>query len=189
VGYSKSIKTLESRLGWLDKLQKGEADKWILTEGSDPELFAYQVREALYIASLYPGAYPELAQAQKYFRIERVDDHTVQAVPRPEPVAIAGRGEPGVSTQGLVHGEKSPPNLMGQQTADSVIQAWHNMQPSNTPMHFPQAKLDVEQLERLYQWGMSRTPQWLLFVGLNGQLTLRMRVADEFGFWEPGDEA
>jgi hypothetical protein len=190
MSYSKSLKTLQSRLPLLDKLQQGVGDQWVLSEHSDVDKFAYQIREALYIADLNAGLYPELALAHQKFRIEIVDRRTVQAVLRPEPTIVEGRNSPTVTTHGLVHGEKSAPDLMGPQTAASIIQAWHNMQPSNTPMHFPQANLDEDELERLYKWGMSRQPEWLLFVGLSGQLTLRMRQGNEGGNnWEPGDGA
>jgi hypothetical protein len=190
MSYSKSLKTLESRLPWLDKLAKGEGDLWVLAEGADVDKFAYQIREALFIADLHAGLYPELAKAHKNFRIEIVDRRKVQAVFRPEPTKVEGRSSPTITTQGLQPGEKAPPALMGPQTAASVIQAWHNMQPSNTPMHFPQAQMREEELEKLYQWGMTRQPAWIMFVGMNGQLTLRMRTNAEDGlYWEPGDGA
>jgi hypothetical protein len=190
MSYSKSLKTLEARLPLLDKLQRGEGDRWVLSEGSDPDKFAYQIREALFIASLHAGVYPELAAAHRRFRIEIADKRSVQAVPRPEPTRVEGRTSPEVTTHGLVNGEKAPTALMGKQSAASVMQAWHNMQPSNTPMYFPHAKLDEAELLELYQWGLARTPPWHLFVGISGQLTLRMRQGDESGlFWEPGDGA
>lgn len=191
MGYSESIKTLEERLPYLEKLRRGEGDRWLLAPGVKVSNFAYKIREALHLGHMYREIYPELANAPDRFRVEIVDQRTVQAVPRPEASPfIEATGLPRTQTQGLAHGELAPPKVEGPQTAASIIQHWHNMQPSTTPMVFPHARLSVEELGSLYSWAMSRTPQWSIFVGIDGQLTLRRRTITDAGIsWEPGDEA
>lgn len=187
MGYSESRKTLERIRPFLSELEKGLGTRWDLVDGVSATDFAYKMREGLYIATLYKEEYPELALAHATFRIERVDRRTVQAVFKNKTLNM--RDATVVTVHGLDNAEKGPTTLMGQMDATRVIGAWHNMQPSNTPMHFPQAAMTKEELIKLYTWAEKRTPKWLLLVANDGSLTLQMWSRDMDGLgWDPSDE-
>jgi hypothetical protein len=189
MGYSRSEKTLKDRLLYLNNLQEGKGDKWVLAVGIEPEKFAYKIREALHVASIFKEKYPTLAKAHADFKIEVVDRRTVQAVYRPRQLGLVTGGESGVVTHGLESAEKGPTTLAGQQTALSIIQAWHNAQPSNSPMKFPQASLERDELLKLFEWCNKRTPPWLMFVAEGGAITLSPHTADLDGLgWDPSDD-
>lgn len=187
MAYSESTKTLEKIRPLLSDLEKGLGTKWTLVNGMSARDFAYKVREALYIATLYPSQYPELAKAHGLFRIEKVDKSTVQAVFKNRTLDMGAISA--VTVHGLETAEHGPVTLAGEQTAASVIGAWHAAQPSNTPMHFPQANLERGELLKLYTWAAKRTPRWLVMVANDGALTLTLWTRDLDGLgWEPTDE-
>lgn len=190
MGYSRSRKTLDKMLPLLDKLKAGEGTQWHLAQGVEPERFAYKIREALHVASLFPDIYPELAAAANNFKIEIVDRLTVQAVYRPAVLGLNNSGESaGVTVHGLESGDRGRVTHAGEQTAMSVIQAWHNNQPSNTPMNFPQACLERDDLLKLHTWASKRTPPWIMLVSMEGALTLTPFRKDLEGLgWDPSDE-
>lgn len=188
MGYSRSKRTLLKLQPLLSELEAGKDARWNLASGMSPEMFAYKVREALYVASLFPNEFPQLAEAHRNFKVEIVDRSTVQAVFKPH---LGGTGgvEKATVTHGLQDGGVAPNTLAGHQTAESVIAAWHAVQPSNTPMKFPQARMSKEELTKLYQWCGERTPPWYMFVDINGGLVLRPKTADLEGLnWDPSDE-
>ena len=182
MGYSTSRKTLESIRPYLSNIEQGYGDRWVLAEGASVHKFATRIREAFYIASLYPEDYPTLKDAKDKFKVEIVDRRTVHAVyksPQIDPVV----------TQGLARGEKNPPDVAGGHSAATIIQAWHNIQPSNERMHFPQANLPFEELVKLYKWAKEeRKPEWYVIVGANGEVTLcpYSKGIDQIQ-WEPSD--
>jgi hypothetical protein len=172
----------------LSNLDQGLDAQWNLAPGMSPEMFAYKVREALYVASLFPHEFPRLAEAHKNFKVEIVNRTVVQAVFRPY-TGGSGGVEKVTVTHGLQGGEAAPTTLAGPQTAASVIAAWHATQPSNTPMKFPQAGMAKDELTKLYQWCSERTPVWYMFVDINGGLVIRPRTKDLEGLgWDPTDE-
>jgi hypothetical protein len=189
VGYSRSKKTLEKVLPLLEDLKSGKGTNWTINEHQSPEHFAYKIREALYVASIHPDEFPELARAAELMKIEIVDRRTVQAVFKPTSLMATGGLTQGVTTHGVQPGERGPVTLGGPQSAAAVVQAWHNAQPSNTPMRFPQANLDRDELLKLFEWCSKRTPPWFMFVGLNGELTIQPYSRDLDGLgWDPADE-
>lgn len=159
MAYSKSIKTLEKRRQLLKDLELGRGCVW-RTDNADR--LAYQLREALSIARLYKERYPALAQAADNFRIEVLSPTSVQATPLQQTEASV-LVDGGVVDQNPTPGKVSL-NLMGPQTPESIIQTWHDVQPSNDPMVWPQANLDREALRTLEQWASKRTPPWLVIV-------------------------
>jgi hypothetical protein len=181
MGYSTSRKTLDQVRQYLTNIEAGVGDRWVLAEGASVHKFATRIREAFHIAALYPRDYPTLKDAQKKFRVEIVDKRTVQAVyksPQIDPVV----------TQGLARGEKNPPDVAGGHTAASIIQVWHNAQPSNERFHFPQANLNFEELVQLYNWAKARQPEWYVLVGTSGEVNLCPHTKGiEQIQWEPSD--
>ena len=187
MAYSESRKTLAKVRPYLADLEKGVGTKWTLQEHGSARHFAYKIREGLYIGSLYPEEFPELALAHATFRIEIVGRQIVQAVFKNRTLdgSVAGT----VTVHGLEGAERGPTTLAGEQTAASMIGAWHNAQPSNTPMTFPQANLNREELEKLHRWAEARTPRWLLMVADGGRITLTPYTRDLDGLgWDPTDE-
>lgn len=125
--------------------------------------FSYKVREALYIASLYPEDYPELAQAARVFEIKARGDR-VLAVPteHPDVATIDVKAKP----------EKEEPEetanatlmVHGYQTVMTIIEKCIDTKKDS--ISFPDAELSDEDLIRLYRWAAVRNK--LLFVSSPG---------------------
>ena len=182
MGYSTSRLTLNAQIeaGNLDQLLRGQGCRWIVQPG-EASKFAYKIREALYIARLYADDYKTLADAAANFTIEVVNPTTVQArltkTPTEATILTAApepHGQPPVRSQAPTHGldiARRPITTAGQQTEFSIIDVWQKAQPSLDPIHFPDAALSNEQLERLWKWAEGRTPSLMIMVSGNG-LTL-----------------
>jgi hypothetical protein len=188
MGYSESIATLETRRaeGLLTDLEQGKGCSWTVRPGVRPADFAYKIREALWIASKHPIAYPELAKAHSIFKIEVIGPNKVQArIKRSttEGAIIAGEA----NNTGLETAEKGSGTLQGTQTADSIIQHWLDNQPSNASIFFPEAMLSEPDKLRLFNWASSRG--WMFFEALNGAITLQREDPKTREFaWSPEPE-
>lgn len=186
MAYSTSRKTLDKQLPNLQYLEAGKACVWRNLVGKAP-WFSYKIREALYIAKLYPESYPNLAKAADAFRIEVVDANTVQAV-LSAPYGGTGiiiEGTQGQTAVNQIADATKPYEKMGKQTAASIIESWLKVQPSNTIMSFPQANLEPEDLIRLHKWASAQG--WIFFEA-DGAITLQRETRDlkEFS-WSPDD--
>lgn len=170
MGYSTSTKTLDKLRQYLTNLEEGRGDRWVLAEGASPQKFAARIREALKIAEENPRYIPALADAKKKFRVEIVDKRTVQAIYRSPQIDVV---ESGVVNTGLARGEKNPPDVVAPALAAQIIQVWHNVQPSNERLHFPQSTLNFEEKLKLFKWcKMDRPIAWYMIVGMNDEITL-----------------
>lgn len=164
MGYSRSKVTLEKMLPTLQELNAGRPCAWMLDTPEQALKFAYQVREALFIAKLYSKEYPFLGQAAERFVIE-VDGNKVAAVmsTNTTEAVILVDGERKPNNQGLA---KAGPVLAtsGPQSAFTIIDIWRRMQPSNDPINFPQAALDESNLLMLYNFCKNGTPPLMMMV-------------------------
>lgn len=198
MAYSESKKTLDKIRPDLAQLEAGNACTWKLDGTISARRYAYKVREALYIAALYPTDYPQLAKYGPYFAIEVVDKDTVQARPKPGNQTqvsilpqVSSSGSGAVVTQGLANQGTSPDELMGPQTALSVVDGWARIGAKNHKVRYPQAALTHPELVRIYEWSRRQEPVVLMFVTPTGGLTLKHRQADheENLAWSPEDDA
>lgn len=194
MGYSTSPKTLDEIRPLLVNLELGLGDLWTVPEGMKVSTFAYKIREAFYIAELYPERYPELARAAKIFKIQSVNRRQVQAVLTDKQTGYGGvqRGGGTVIQHGLEPAGSLPTKVMGKQTADTIIShvlQLQQKQPSNAPMSWPQAALSREDKLRLLKWCQKQTPAWILLIS-DAQVTLSRKSKDisEDVQWSPEDE-
>lgn len=188
MAYSDSVETLKKILPVLQPLAEGKTWRWAVPRGA--KQLAYKIREALYIASHNPEAFPELARAAKQFRIEIIDRDNVQAVlKRSFTTEAMARGE---ATDGggafVVTGMEmagKPHELVAPSKALEVIQFWMDGQPSNGPFTYPRATLDMEEMTKLYNWASARN--WLVFYA-EQRITLHKHTRDLAGMeWTPAD--
>lgn len=191
MGYSRSPKTLEAIRPLLDDLERGLACVWEVAPGEEHK-WAYKVREALYIARLFPDRYPALAQAADAFKVEVAERGRVRAVTAGNTLQpkVLGSAVPIVSQgldddqPGLAHKVRSV-SLTGSQTAASIMKAWYLSQPSNHPLYFPQAVLDRQELLELYRLAAD---QHLIFFESEGAITLQRTTMDLMDLaWSPED--
>ena len=192
MGYSKSLETLEKFYPYIQPLEKGENYVWITEPGATGRL-AYKIRECFYIANLHASRYPRLAEVSRHFTIEEITGtNKVQArwTSAPTESLILSSGYATVSPQ---HGGNatSPTRAIatsGEQTMFTIIEAWRTSQPSNTPIHFPSARLSETELEGLYRWARAWKPPLMLMVD-DGSLTVGPIEDDvEQYSWHPANE-
>lgn len=193
MGYSESKATLEKIKADLQPIAEGRACQWTVDGSITVRAYAYKLREGLFIASLYPADYPELALHGPYFTIEVVDRARgiVQARPKPGfQTQLAVLNNSGVVVQGLANQGTSPDEIMGAQTAIAVVDAWARIGHQNHKVRFPQAQLGRPDLISIYNWSRRQEPIVLMFVTPEGALTLKHRTAnnEEALAWGPDDE-
>jgi hypothetical protein len=183
MGYSTSRQTLNQMLSDLELLAEGKGCIWRV-DPNEAHKFAYKVREALYIASLYPDEYPVLASARDEFVIEITSSREVQARKARGKSTASVRPFEGVNT-GLEEGGLIK-RLIGAHTAESIIQSWTEVQPNNDRFFFPEANLPEDDLIRLHQW--AETKKLIFFVSQDGGLTLQKYDSSLDGLsWSPED--
>lgn len=175
MGYSTSAKTIEAIKEYLKPLEEGRPWGWDLETGGDHTAagrWAHKVREALYIAHhYYPDKYPALAQAHLRFTIKVASPTRVEAIPALNTAVGAIVGQGSVTTHGVAPAGNT--GQAGSQTALTIIDYWRRAQPTNTPLHFPNAALSDEDLNALYRWCQSRTPK-MMFMKYEDSITLSM---------------
>lgn len=184
MGYSVNPQLVERRRHLLQNLERNKQCAWILAK--DPvatKQQAYDIREALYIASLYPARYPKLAAAHKRFAIHIVEPGRIEARVK------TGRTEGStqeVSIQGL-EPQGRPSALVGMSNAESIIDSWKQHLPSSDPLHFTSTLLNDEEMMLLHKWTKGWKPKLMLLVDQENQ-TLTVSHLDpsikEFA-WQP----
>src|SRR5689334_84425 len=81
MGYSANPELVERRKHLLVHLESGTPCSWTVTKNlHDTNQYAWEIREALYIASLYPDRFPKLAEAHKRFSIRVAGPGRIEAV-------------------------------------------------------------------------------------------------------------
>lgn len=160
MGYSKNKISLLKIESALLPLKEYRAAAWDRPDG-DADRWAYKVRQALYIAARFPSEFPELAEASKRYKIMVVNDNLVQAVVTGAPSEATLRSPESAMAQGLVVAG-APHDYAAVQTAQEIMEAWYNVQPSNDKIHFPEAMLSDEQLTIAANFAAERTPPWML---------------------------
>lgn len=164
MGYSRSEVTLRRRIKdypeFFAALASGRPARLVVPENTAHKK-AYAIREALHVASLFPGQYPELALADKRFAIEVLSGREIQARPKEGPTAsavetIAATPEQGRETQGA---PAAPQTVAGLKTATDIISYCIRRLPTNDAFYFPDAELSEAELAKLYRWCRTLTPR------------------------------
>ena len=163
MAYSTSLLTLQRMMPVIEKLETLEPISWQLEDHAAAYKLAYKIREALSIAKDNAKFYPRLAAAADHYAI-KVDRESkqVRAIKAQRANLEGVRGENYVVTGLQTAGP--PLSTAGPQTAETVINLWNASQPSSAPMHFPQASLTTEELNKLYTWAVAHRPRLMLFV-------------------------
>lgn len=176
MGYSKSRTTLLKMLPKLEPLERGEPCTWRV-DSMSADKFAYKVREALYIARLYANEFPELAEAAQRYRVSVKGPGLVAA----EPHLPMG---PVLSVEGGEELSATPKEVLGPQSDLSIMEEWLDRKLES--LHFPEANLDNEELERLYHWAERRE---LIFFVSDKALTLQRHDPELAEYaWKPGKD-
>jgi hypothetical protein len=183
MGYSVNPSVLERRRHLLRNLERGIEQVWVVE--SDPiktKRYATDIREALYIASIWPTRYPELAEAHANFTIRVVGPGRIEAKRKVTGTELSGETPiHGIEPQG------TPVPSVGVATAYEVYQAWQDHLPSNDPLHFTQVELSDEELAELYNW-TARQPTSILLLYDDERRTLTVTLPDagvEKYAWHP----
>lgn len=207
-GYSKNPLTAEKMLPVLGPIIRGELCTWQTDEG-DADYFAYKLREAFYIARLYQREFEKqaskfqlgmelpikdandaikaealaaVAKMAERIRIVVTSRSTVDArfaKGTPEALVLTSTATP---TSGYENPGRSVVTIT-KQTVWSIKEAWKASQPSNTPLHFPNATLSYEELVELYGWA---TELGLILFEVDGALTVQRKTLDLIEFaWAP----
>ena len=186
MGYSRSVQTLINMLPHLELLHQDRPCKWT-TEPGGAHKFAYKLREALYIARLYAGQFPELARAADRYRIEILSDRQVQARPAAGTTAATVETLPVATVTTGMEVAGGPRQMSGPQSAASIMQTWLDAQPTNDKFYFAEARLSNDELLKLHRW--AKEQKLLFFVDdQSGGLNLQKEDRDLADFaWSPED--
>lgn len=182
MGYSTDPRTAERMAPKLQALAEGRETTWRVKEG-DPGKFAYQIREALYIAWKNPGQFPRLARARARFKII-VDGSLVHAKRRPEAEEMF-EAITEISIDRMTR-EPDPviasmDTLIGPQTAYEVVQFFIDRGPSNTPLLVTEANFTNQELNDIIGWAQAKTPAWeVIHQAGETHLTIRPAVTRKF---------
>jgi hypothetical protein len=185
LGYSTNPAVLEARRPQLAELELGRACRWRTAPDRDiTRRKAYELREALYIASLHPEDYPQLALAYRGFSIHVIEPGLIEAKPRAGAELSTPQLRYDTPVQGITPFGREV-STVGKTSASEVIAAWDARIPSLDPVHFQQTTLPESELRLLWDWASSHFPKLMLLVG-EGFLTLSPLEAgmDDFA-WKP----
>lgn len=187
MGYSRNPAVLETRRESLSELELGRACRWHTTKDwQTTEKEAYKLREALYIASLYPEKYPALALARDSFEIAVVEPGLIEAraTKSGEPDQLRLHAGPPTPVHGLAAAGPEVP-LVGLTTAAEVERSWQRHLPSLDSLNFQQTRLPPGELVTLWEWANANTPRLMLLVG-EGFITVSLRDAEVEAYaWHP----
>lgn len=165
MGYSQNISTLRAIQPQLQLLAAGQPCTWDRPSG-DGHRWAYKIREALNVAErevINKGEHADefikqLAVAKKHFTIRTISQFKVEASFK---TSAEESLEPTPTDQGKETSTRS--HTIGEiKTLEDLIAIWHDRQPTNTPIHFPNALLSDTDLVLAADWAATLQPPWML---------------------------
>ena len=195
MGYSRSRDVLRQMIPQLKQVLDQEIKGWELDDQQQARTWAYKIREALKIASLYPEEFPEYARmAQNYKVIERSQYVLLELKERRQvtPVGIKGVLRVPTTSVGPTAKVVSEEELAAPHTDVQVDKSVENMIAicSATKRErevFRNAKLSNTDMIRLYEWAQAQEPKWMIFSAM-GDVTLRHWTSEYEGTdWTPED--
>lgn len=176
MGYSRSTKTLQSRMALIEPLASGGGVTWETEPGEEHKL-AYKIREALRVARHHADEYPKFAALGERYRI------SIQGPGRVVAQEINPTAQVKVIVPGADRLSGVLPQAEGPTTATQIIQSVLDQPREGLPpkLNFPNAKLREEEKVKLYNW--CHASGWLMFVADSG-ITLQLFDAElaEFAF-------
>lgn len=178
MAYSRSPQTLDQRRPLLVSLERDEEHEWRVEPGTEIE-FAQAIREALYIAALYPDYYPTLAQASARFKIIRP--------PKSVGVVRAVRKKHLTAVDMLTIDHAAQLATREITTAEQAKEAWRRVASTDLPrLEFPSLTLSSVDMLAFYEWASS---SGLLLFAIPGGGTRVCRHAPELAplAWDPSD--
>lgn len=187
MGYSSNPAVLEARRELLVELELGRACRWTCKPDRDvTRRKAYEIREALYIASIHPEDYPALALAHKAFAIKIIKPGLIEAVRKPGVEAADLKPKNDIPVHGIEPFGR-PVQTVAVSSAREVIKAWEDHAPSLDAINFPQSTLSVVELTVLWHWANEHTPRLMILGGeADGFLTLSLRDPEMGDYaWAP----
>lgn len=151
MAYSKSPVTLIRRRRHVEPLFRGERTRWVapFPDGVDAATWAYKVRECLHVAIKNQRRFPELAKLAKDYRVEVLNDNTVEAF-------IEGQEDSG-SLLAPSASASEPTTLPGTSRFD-VVNAFREGVLGTGPWVFPAVRLGMADRAKLEAWGKASEP-------------------------------
>lgn len=178
--FSRNPDLVRQRAALVADLKSGGASIWrVPPNPQDTQKYAQQIRETLFIASLYPDQFPELAAAHKNFAIHVVGPGLIEAKLKPNADGTTGQAPWGKEQ-----------HTVELSTAHDIAEAWQKHLPSSDPLKFENHQLSPDELKLLYKWCNDRTPKLMMLVTNTGHLTLALREPGSESYsWHPPGEA
>lgn len=176
MGYSRSVKTLLTRLHLVEPLYEGKQVTWEVPLGEEHKI-AYQIREALRVAKEHPQEFPSLAEASRSYRITVPRPGLIvgqPAMPTPDVKVIINSTTESVAQ--MDRAIAAGVGLSGPQSAATIIQFIIDQPAGQLPnkLTFPNASLVTSELRKLHSW--SDANGWMMFVSDTG---ITMQQHDE----------
>lgn len=165
MGYSNNVSTVRNMAGQLQLLAAGQPCRWE-RPGKDGARWAYKIRECLDISVrevMKKGEHADelckrLAIAKQHFTIRFISDTLVEASFKTEAEASL---EPTPATQGMDPAGK--PHTLGElKSLEDMMAVWKSRQPSNDPIHFPNALISDSDLALAADWAAGLKPPWMI---------------------------
>lgn len=183
-GYSTNPETLRKILPLFEGLAEGDMTAAWEVEPGTTDYWSQKLREGLYIARLYPEEFPLLARVASRVRIVKINEGRIQAQPAKHFSLPTSAGAGGAAPTTFEDAEHTT-TFVGQQTPESIVATWTEMQPSNAALLFPQAGLGANEMMRLFEWA---SPLGLLLFrsGLTITVSRRRRGIEKLA-WSPAD--
>lgn len=173
MGYSRSPDTLRKIEAALQPLALGEPCVWTT---DTPATWAYQVREALFIARLHPDQFPALAMASATFIIGVQDSRHVYA--KRIPPSREAQVVPAVGAMQQQRREEAGSKTLAQAFGfPDIVQFWIDCQPTNEPIRILDAPLSDGELEELASWAAA-LPRPLMVLRPKGTTSLTIAPSD-----------
>lgn len=178
MAYSRSPKTLDERRPLLVSLERDEEHEWRVEPGTEIE-FAQAIREALYVAALYPDYYPTLAQASARFRIIRP--------PKSVGVVRAVRKKHLTAADMLTIDHAAQLSVREITQIEQAKEAWGRVASTDLPrLEFPALSPSSVDMLAFYEWASAN--DLLLFVIPGGGIRVCRHTPELAPLaWDPSD--
>ncbi len=178
MAYSSSKLTVQRIRPRLKRLEAGHECRWETPAGK-ADLFAYKIREALYIAKThYPQDFPALAKAATNFEIVATKgkyvtarrkwdgevselELTIRAEIDEPPVEVMTNEEEAAYADEAANEAGDLLTVDGHQTQFTIIATWTQNR-YVARLSFPDAELSEHSLTMLYNWAEKQSPRLMI---------------------------
>lgn len=171
MAYSRSPKTARKLEADLSLLLEKQVVSW-KTEHGKAHVFAYKVREALWIMARHADQFTRFQAILGHVTVEVLDEQDVVQARVVGPVGEAAVIKGATPEHGM-QPAGPPKNLAGATSLPEIIDWFINNQPTNDTLILPHAVLDAGQMDMLRAFLGARTPPWKAEQPKGGPLTLK----------------